>query len=370
MTSGAPSTDWPYARTVHLLGGGRATVEYGPEVLIFPPNVQRRITVLTSPTFHSLLTMLLRHGLMPIAVAARHPGRRGEGLIPSDQRVFLSQGRSWSWACREQSDSWRGIAHAAFEADDLVLWDLAKRLGYQIEVCEWRLLQISNAYHQQLQSAQASRQPTQAGVRFEDGYTWHVYLTVQSFLVDSCILRDYLAEYVARYVLPHPMRTNEIDSMGGLIKRVFRRDVLTDKLLVDLKSSVSSGGWLSILGAYRDLVVHCAPLARSESMLMAQLVEVPVRGHPSVLAVELPLPSDPATTQASRKGSERATYLNRELERMRSASRGEAPGRDALTYCFEVLGSLTLLSQKLMARSPKEPKMPSIDLVDIQSIEM
>jgi hypothetical protein len=228
MADAEPRADWPYARTVHLLGGARATVEYGPDVLLFPPNVQRRITALISPTFGSLLSMLQGHGLLPIAVAARHPGRKGAGLIPSDQRVFLLQGRNWSWACREQSDNWRGIAHAAMDAGDLALWDLAKRLGYQMEVCEWRLLQISHAYHEQLQAVHASRGPIQAGTRFEDGYTWHVYLTVQSFLVDCCILRDYLAEFVARYVLPEPIRSDEIDSMGGLIKRVLRREVLVD----------------------------------------------------------------------------------------------------------------------------------------------
>lgn len=370
MVAAEPRAGWPYARTVHLLGGARATDEYGPDVLLFPPNVQRRTTALVSPTFGSILATLHRHGLLPIAVAARHPGRRGSGLIPSDQRVFLLQGRSWSWACREQSDNWRGIAHAAVDAGDLILWDLAKRLGYQMEVCEWRLLQISNAYHEQLRAVHASRKPAQAGKRFEDGHTWHVYLTVQSFLVDCCILRDYLAEYVARYVLPEPMRTGEIDSMGGLIKRVFRRQVLTDKLLVDLNSFVSSGGWLSTLGAYRDLVVHCAPLARSESMLMAQLVEVPVVGHPAILTVKLPLPADPEATQASRKGPDRLKYLDGEMQRLRSVSSGHMPGRDALFYCYEVMGSLTLLSQKMMARSPREPKIPSIDLSDIRSIEI
>lgn len=370
MTSSGPRADWPYARIVHLLGGARATVEYGPEVLIFPPNVQRRVTSLSSPTFGSLFTTLRRHGLLPIAVAAKHPGRRGSGLIPSDQRVFLLQGRSWSWACRGQSDNWRGIAHAAMDAGDLMLWDLAKRLGYQMEVCEWRLLQISNAYHEQLEAVHASSRPIQAGTRFEDGYTWHVYLALQSFFVDCCIFRDYLAEFVARFVLPEPMKTDQIDSMVGLIKKVLNRETLTDKLLFDLKSFSSSGGWLNTLGAYRDLVVHCAPLARSESMLMAQLVEVPVVGHPPILAVELPLPADPVATQASRKGPDRLKYLEGEIKRLQSVSSGHAPSRDALLYCYEVLCSLTLLSQRMMARSPQEPTIPSIDFSDIQAFEI
>lgn len=346
-------------------------VEYGPEIRLFPQDKRRGPITLVTNGFREVLSTLDGHGQIPIAIENRHPGSRGRTFIPSDQRIFHRVQNRWLWICREQSDLWKQIAHGAYEQKDLVLWDLGRRLGHQMEVCEWRLLQVSNAYRDQLQAVVAQDRLPEVGGRFEDGHTWRSYLAVQSFLVDGCILRDYLAEFVAQYVAQSSVGGGvRIDSMGSLYKQVLKNGVFTDPILRTLATETREGGWLQILGAYRDLVVHCAPLARSESKLMATLKTTEVRGHGLIYNVSLPLPSDPAAIQAARKGGDRLQHLEDQLQSMMSASQGASPSCDALMYSYTVLGSLGTLSSRLIKRSPVQPTIPIVDMKDIISIDV
>src|SRR5438105_3706009 len=90
------------------------------------------------------------------------------------------------------TEIWRQIAHAAFKAKRGRLWDSASRIAHQLRVCGWRLRQVSEAYRDQLWARSDGK--FAAGQHFQDQFTWLVYLAIQSFLLDACILRDYIAE--------------------------------------------------------------------------------------------------------------------------------------------------------------------------------
>ena len=105
-----------------------------------------------------------------------------------------------------------------------MLWDTASRIGHQLRVCDWRLREISEAYSTQL-LARLKRKDFKIGTRFEDGFTWLTYLSLQSFLVDACILRDYLSEFAAEYIYK-PMidlGNQRITAMGALKKKVLNK---------------------------------------------------------------------------------------------------------------------------------------------------
>jgi len=120
--------------------------------------------------------------------------------------------------------------------------------------------QASQAYAEQLVGCSKKNALT-AGTRFEDGFTSLAYIAIQSYLVDICILRDYLAEFVANVVWKDRPQTDSsrITTMAGLLKKVLPSIPPEDSLVQGSKSSSR----VAVAGKprhYRDLVVHTAPL--------------------------------------------------------------------------------------------------------------
>ena len=153
--------------------------------------------------------------------------------------------------------------------------------------------------------------------------------------------------------------------MAGAKKHVLDKVKSSDPLFAELLFATSKGGWLFQLGAYRDLCVHCVPLARSESRLFAVGTEIPIKGAAPLIGVSLPLPADPSAIAAERASPQRTARLAEELKLMTSATRGEASSADALLYCYSALDRLTHLATKLRKYSPVEPQMPHLTDADV-----
>ena len=151
-----------------------------------------------------------------------------------------------------------------------MLWDTASRIGHQLRVCDWRLREISEAYSNQL-LARLKQKDFKIGTRFEDGFTWLTYLSLQSFLVDACILRDYLSEFAAEYIYKPliDLKNQRITAMAALKKKVLNKISDPDTLTKELEMAAGENGWLTLLGNYRDLVVHSAPLAQAKVKLFS-----------------------------------------------------------------------------------------------------
>jgi hypothetical protein len=347
------------------VGGCRAFNGLNPTVEFFPRTTDGQAIGFQSKQYGSLYSELAFLDIAPIGFEFLTNSIEAQGLVPTNWRTYHPWGRKEIWPCNDQVDAWAQIAYAASEENDAVLWDLARRISHQLRVCAWRLYQLSDAYHAQLRTRTAEP-GFEPGRRFEDGFTWLGYLAVQVFLVDACVLRDYLAEFVAYYVCPASERppSIHIGSMSGLRKHVLKK-TSTDPLLRELGTATSPDGWLFVLGAYRDLSVHCVPLARAESTLWALTTEVPIKGGRSLPAVSLPLPSDPSGIAAERVSSKRTEKLTQELRLLTSATRGEVPSTDALVYCYAALDSLTRLTSKLANRSPVKPRLPQLTDEDV-----
>ena len=318
-----------------------------------------------SKEYGSLYAELCALEIAPLGFEFRTASYEVKMPVPSDWRTFHPWGPNNIWPCNNQAYIWGQIGYTATKVDNINLWDLSRRISHQLRVCAWRIYQLSDAYHSQL-CQRLSDKDFKPGYRFEDEFSWLGYLAVQAFLVDACVLRDYLAEFAACYVftLQHGA-PNRITSMAGLVKQVLKKVKSSVAIHAELEVATSQGGWLFTLGAYRDLAVHCVPLARAESSLCVLATEFPIKGAKSLVGVSLPLPSDPSAIAAARASSKRTEQLERELRLLSSATRGDTPSTDSLVYCYSALDELTRLAAKLGLYSPVEPERPHLTDKDL-----
>lgn len=365
MTNSAATSEWLAARTAHLVGGCRAFNGLEPTVHFFPTAHAGRQLTFQSRQYGALYAELSARDVAPIGFEFLTNSMEAKGLVPTNWRTYHPWGGKNIWPGNDQMDIWAQIGYAASQASNANLWDLARRISHQLRVCAWRLYQLSDAYHAQLK-ARTVQDDFKPGLRFEDGFTWLGYLAVQAFLVDACVLRDYLAEFFVEYICPASQRpTMHISSMSGAKKHVLDKVSSTDPVFAELVTATSKGGWLFQLGAYRDLSVHCVPLARAESTLWAVSTEVQIKGAMPLPGISLPLPSNPSGIAAARTSSRRAERLAQELQLMTSATRGEVSSTDALVYCYSALDELTRLTSRLRRYSPLEPRIPHLTDKDI-----
>lgn len=356
---------WLAARTVHFPGGCRAFNGFDP-TLEFEPTLSggKRIRS-TIRAYSSLYADLKALELAPIGVDFLSSPRDLQMAAPANWRSF----HPWpdtAWPCQDEIDKWAQIAHAGAKIEDSGLWDIARRISHQLRVAAWRLRQVSDAYRDQLRS-RTEGGSFRVGQRFEDAFTWLGYLALQTFLVDACVLRDYLAELYAMYACPDRTLAgaNVITSMSGLKKRVLDKLSSVDPVTAELQKATAAGGWLHVLGAYRDLVVHCVPLARADASLMALLTEMQIKGTESLPAISLPLPNDPLAISKARAAGEHLSRPKEEMTFFVKANRGEAPSMDGLIYAYISLDHLTRLARLLSSQSPVEPQVPHITDADV-----
>lgn len=356
--------DWLALRTVHLTGGCRAFNGLDPTVEFHPLLVDGGSVRVTLREYRALYARLKQLDVAPIGFDFVSNALEAKALVPPNWRPFLPWTRTNVWPCNDEADRWANISHAGWKAKN-PLWEIARRVSHQLRVCAWRLRQVSESYRETLH-ARTAEKDFQLNQRFADGFTWLGYLSLQSFLVDACVLRDYLAEFYASYACPDADLGNKsVTSMSGLKRRVLDKLSTTNQATQSLKDATADGGWLFMLGAYRDLVVHCVPLARAETTLRAFCTELPVGKTARLPAVSLPLPADPSAIAKSRAAGTHVSQLEDELTHFAEASRADAPKTDGLVYAYICLDKLTRLAHELAGYSPLAPEIPTITQADM-----
>jgi len=284
------------SRIVHLGGGVRAINIDGLTVRIAPNTLHAKTAQFTTRSYGSIYEDLERLGFSVIGVDFFSHITQAKGEAPPEWRVF-NRSDSTAWSSEENARTWKGIAHSAFEQKEGHAWDLASRIGYQLRVCSWRVRQTSEAYHQQV-AANSLQKKSVVGRRYEDGFVWNTYLAVQSYLVDACILRDYLAEFVATHIFgpKYGTETTHISSISALIKKVLCKRNVCGALADMLRQDTSDSGWLKTLGDYRNLVVHSAPLVHAEAKLFAITDALQLDFEGAIPLVRIPLPGSAVIT--------------------------------------------------------------------------
>jgi len=366
----AETIDKPKAlRIIHLPGGCRAVNGFDQNVIFEPDALNGKKAGFITKTYGQIFSDLESLNLKLIGVDFYSHSLEFEGITPPNWRSFHRCPETVSvWQSEDETQRWSQIGHAAFSRNNTRLWDIASRISHQLRVCSWRLRQISESYNDQL-NARIKGKNTEVGARFVDGYTWLAYLAIQAFLVDACVLRDYMAEFYALVLCPEKQlaANNSITSMAGLKSKVLDKISAKDHVTKALQIATNQGGWLYELGAYRDLVVHSAPLAKAQRQLFAVTTELRLGNSGGLLAINLPIPADPHAVKKARATGKYYEDIAGQYEIFVHASMGEVEALDGMMYAHDVLGQLSILAGLLADQSPIPPEIPRIDETDIIS---
>jgi hypothetical protein len=353
----------PVLWIVHLLGGVRAA--WGDDGQSSPVKVEPDLMSGKSLEFTgSSLGQVIQHcntlGLQSCGAGLYTNELELKGIVPAQWRTIHYLPNS-AWLCYEAQETWSEIAYAARKNQIGRLWDCSARIAYQFTTCISRLQDISNGYASQLQSL-VTKKAFPHGSCIENLWTQAVFRSIQAFLAEACILRDYLAEFTAEYVYRAVVRTR-ITTLAKLVPHLRSGD-FSGKLATELRLATDPNGWLAMIGDYRNLVVHSAPLAMAKKHLwvLCQAHYLPTgEGLPSV---RFPLPADPAGIMALRRESDYADF-SALADRFSGPADVDSSMKDAFHYLHEVLGKLGELATALAHYSPVAPEMPVLTDEDI-----
>jgi hypothetical protein len=366
-----PDNNIPAVRVFHLQGGCRAHDQSPHLIRIVPIASNGMSASFQTPSFQASYAILHSAGFRVLGVDFYTEQEQLQWLRLPDWRVYHRIGAT-SWPSAEQADKWSRIAHGAFKAGKGVLWDVASRISYQLRACAWRFREISESYHDILVSA-IKPEPMKDGTRFASGLTWLGYLSLQGFFVDACVLRDYLAEYWALRLVEYDGLTfkSKITRMAALKKHYLEAHTLDTKIAQKLKADTDRGGWLFQLGAYRDLVVHCAPLASADKKLYALRMSLPLDAKTTLPAIKLPIPSTPSEIMKGRSSGSHFRDPQMNYARFVNALENPAVAPDGMEYAHLSLEHLGALAAELAATSPVQPEIPTLtekDIIDLKVV--
>lgn len=344
--------EWLSVREVHISGGIRVLSYDRSCNFLYPGDMAGEKTTIEIQKYSSLFSDIKRLGLEVVGCDF-FTGSHLEA--PPEWRSKPSS--SLGWLTWEQGRDWSFIAHGAFRKGDSKLYDVATRISHQLRSCEWRVRQLSESYMDQLNSKLKSGD-FKSDQRFLDGFTELCYLAAQTFLIDACTLRDYLIEF---YWHVKPTGTANITSIGSLLKH-WKKTPPLDPHGVKIQEISSKGNWLDILGSYRNLIIHAAPLATAGATLYAITGTVQLSNSEYLPFVKLPLPSDPAKLKDDRSSGKH--FDDPSLRRARFhniiESTEAVSALDSLTYANSCLEKLSIWAASLAELSPVEAEMPVI----------
>jgi hypothetical protein len=348
---------------LHLFGGARATwSEGGASPVQLRPSVLSGETLeFRAASFIEVIQHCHKLRIEVLGAACITHKLELDGIMPAEWRTIHYQPHR-TWLCHDAQRTWSQIAHEAGKAKSGRLWDCAARIAYQIEGCVERIQGISEGYATQLNSV-VSRNAFRNGARMNDLWTQSVYLRIQSFLTDACILRDYLAEYGAAFIYRLDER-RRITTLGKLIEKLEKTNC-GDTIGSRLRKAAETGGWLAQLTSYRNLIIHSAPLALAQGQLWFRCKGIDAPSGKCFPTVRFPLPGDPAAIIKSRS---KLDYDDFEFLSKQFAGPADVSSsmKDALRYAHKVSGELASLALEFAKHSPIVPAMPILTDADLQ----
>jgi hypothetical protein len=364
--------EWKAVRSVHLQGGCRAFNGLNNSVELRPIASNGKTAAIATPTYPALFGILEQAGFLVIGTDFYFGPEQTDGRRLPEWRSYNVVAGS-VWPCIDQADKFSFIAHAAIKNKNGELWDVARRITYLLRTCNWRVRQISDAYHQQL-SAYIRAKSFTAGTKRNDEFTWLGYLAIQSFLTDACTLRDYLAEYRALILSQAGTIAAKprITKMASLISHYLNKSVPVAPVDKILSAATAVGGWLYEIGSLRDLAVHVAPLADADKNLYAVCKSVPIDSQTTLPSIKLPIPAEPAKIAESRYSGARFDDPQLNFARFSNALENPDAALDGLEFAHSSLGRLASLASELSAISPLLPEMPHLtptDIIDLKIIK-
>jgi hypothetical protein len=184
------------------------------------------------------------------------------------------------------ADIWSGIAWAAEEKGDMDLGKIARNITFSLRTSVIRLRDISCEYARQNLYAVLNKKPP--GSRFMNVETFDFYVALHSFLAEMCSARDYLAQFIGKYIL---------GGDGTRMSRLYRRlkqnpsSHPVGKLVLSICDR-DKDGWMSRLGRFRDMTIHEAPIRNVARSKFLAVKGIDAR-KTTLLKIYFGIPKDP-----------------------------------------------------------------------------
>lgn len=362
----AQEEQWPSAyRIVHLTNGVLAINRtQSKEVEIIPSLPNAKIT-LTINKYADLYSEIYKAGFKIIGVEFYDHAMQADGLYPPAWRTFHKiEGEVWPVTVCEEV--WGNLANAAFKNNDYYFLDLSRRIQFQVTACLWELKSISEAYRRELDT-KCRLQEYKDGQRFETQNSLFICMSVHAFLSNIGTLRDYLAEYTAAFLLSELLTEKRITNMATLIKDLRKLKNQNNPIVAELLTAAdnaSENGWLAQMSAYRDMVVHYAPIASASKRGFLTTKSLHIQGK-EIPGIAMPLPQNPHELKQER--SKGALYADiKEWVQVSVDHSADTNSKDALDYCHSVLFRISLLAMQLAGFAPYKPEAITFTSKDIK----
>ncbi|MEQ8996513.1 MAG: hypothetical protein RID53_08415 [Coleofasciculus sp. B1-GNL1-01] len=363
------------AREAHLLGGLRAINKSGSRVAVIVPNIisNKKHERFNISSYHDFIAKLRELKLELIGIDFYTSSQEILGIYPPEWYSF-SRIMSTSEPLNDPVRAWNNISFYAYRQQNYCLADITGRISFELNACELRLRDLSESYYKELLGL-CNQNTFEVGKRFKTLNSFNIYLAVHSFLVESCSLRDYLAEFMRLYVFHQKYGNEQVSTMGALRKKILKKEHEYDVLAKNLYEATdpdSEDGWLAKLGEYRDLVVHSVPLeqASTRSFLVQKLSHL---GDDKCLpSIALPLPANPGNISAKRSKGIYFSSFDEWLAAVQKDAEESKLATDALEYCCLANANLTQLATDLVKYSPIKPKTPVFteeDIIEMRTLE-
>ncbi len=349
--------EWPnIIRIVHLSGGIRAINNPGSIVSVTPTLKDSDISF-EIPSYNSLVATLKKKILScPFGIDFYRIPEEIGGLYPPYWRSVTLTHRA--------IDTWRQLFNSGHSEKDYEFAEISSKIAFQLKAIEYRLREISESYHSEL-SAVCAKKEFKEGNGIESPNSYPIYLSVHSFLIDACILRDYLSEFLSIY---HYGKYKKVDSLSALLKDVIKKKKIDDrisKVIFEITDEKNPFGWLSKLTAYRNLVVHNIPLIYSEGRTYVLLVKNKIAKNVEIPSILFPLPKDPHKIRNLRSKNELYKDFGNWKSSILKNPLDDKIIHDALSYCYLFLMRISEFALDIATSSPYKPSQPNITEKDI-----
>lgn len=356
--------NWPISgREIHLHGGLLAINEPKSNVVRLWPNTLcgKRFEI-KIPTYGKIYSEIKSLGLDIVGIEFITHESEAIGESPTQWRPYSYQQKIWpNW---DATQLWSQIGNASYKHKDGLCYDLSKRISYQLTSLSLRLKDLSLSYRDQLNALNIQSKPSH-GQRFQDGFTDTVYQKFHSFLFDACILRDYLSEFVYNFSGGGALREvgKEVTTAGGLYKLLMKSSELSF-FENHLKECMDNNGWLKELGAYRDLVMHSAPISIANHQLYCIQEIISLPDSKQAQSVRFPIPGNPDGLYRQRCKRDDFDKYVKELELIAKAALDDYGEYDCLKYAQTTSTKLSYLALESGSLAPYKPMIQKFIITD------
>jgi hypothetical protein len=349
INENTPSREWLSTRILHSTGGIRVINDCN-NIAQVSPYKDNNVIEYKIENYNSLYTETSKIGLPILGVDFYSNSYEYDSISSPPWRLNISYNNK-RWFIWESFQKWAKLANAGFKNKDGLFLDLSKRIKHQLRVCEWRIREISECYNKTLYSIIKSND-YKYDDRFQNYFTEIAYLSIQSFLVDACVLRDYIAEFVSIYY--YNKKGLKITTMGELYKQILKKIEEKDELTQHLHDITDENGWLKNLGTYRNVIIHKAPLAIVDNSLFSICKKFILKNIGDVPSVICPIPTN--IEEIDKKRNNRYFEDFDEITKVSILGRDDNNYIDGLDYCFKTFKSLALLLDTISTKAPYKPE--------------